>query len=138
MIQYACGNKFKGLRGIKKHQRSCRVIRGLDKELLSELQNISDFKNQLDMNHHVVRSGENPMFKIGVKLTKSDEQWNLANNCFKAELPAHEIENKSLDDTAYQFNIKVYNILLQGSLNIAPMQAMSYKNNITHSFDVTR
>ena len=36
MIQCACGNKFKGLRGIKKHQRSCRIIRGLDKELLSE------------------------------------------------------------------------------------------------------
>ena len=31
MIQCACGNKFKGLRWIKKHQRSCRVIRGLDK-----------------------------------------------------------------------------------------------------------
>ena len=37
MIQCACGNKFKGLRRIKKHQRSCRVIRGLDKELLPEL-----------------------------------------------------------------------------------------------------
>ena len=48
MIQCACGNKFKGLRGIKKHRRSCRVIRGLDKELFSELQNISDFENQPD------------------------------------------------------------------------------------------
>ena len=38
------------------------------------------------------------MFKTGVKLPKSDEQWNLANNFFKTELPAHEIENKSLDD----------------------------------------
>ena len=47
------------------------------------------------------------MFKAGVKLPKSDEQWNLANNYFKAELPAHEIENKSLDDIADQFNIKV-------------------------------
>ena len=111
MIQCACGNKFKGLRGIKKHQRSCRVIRGLDKELFSELQNISDFENQPDMNHHMVRSGENPMFKTGVKLPKSDEQWNLANSYSKAELPAHEIENKSLDDIADQFNIKVYNYI---------------------------
>ena len=63
------------------------------------------------MNHHVVRSGENPMFKTGVKLPKSDEQWNLANSYFKAELPAHEIENKSLDDIAEQFNIKVYNYM---------------------------
>ena len=108
MIQCACGNKFKGL---KKHQRSCRVIRGLDKELLSELQNISDFENQPDLDHYVVRSEENPTFKTWVKLPKSDEQWNLANNNFKAQFPAHEIENKSLDDIADQFNIKVYNYM---------------------------
>ena len=30
-----------------------------------------------------------------------------------------------------------YNILLQGNLNIAPMLAMTYKYNLTHSFDVT-
>ena len=51
------------------------------------------------------------MFNAGVKLTKSDEQWNLANNYFKAELPAHEIENKSLDGIADQFNITVYNYM---------------------------
>ena len=105
------GNKFKGLGGIKKHQRSCRVIRGLDKELVSELQNISDFENQPYMNHHVVISGENPMFKTGIKFPKIDEQWNLANSYFKGELPAHEIENKSLDGMADQFNIKVYNCM---------------------------
>ena len=42
---------------------------------------------------------------------KRREQWNLANNYFKAELPAHEIENKSLGDIADQFNIKVYNYM---------------------------
>ena len=97
--------KFKGLRGIKKHQRSCRVIRDLTKNYF-ELQNISDFENQPDLDHHVVRSEENPTFKTGVKFPKSDEQWNLANNYFKAELPTQEIENKSLDDTADQFNIR--------------------------------
>ena len=35
----------------------------------------------------------------------------LSNSYFKAELPAHEIENKSLDDIAEQFNIKVYNYM---------------------------
>ena len=74
------GTNSKDLRGIKKHQRSCRVIRGLDKELLSELQNISDFENQPDLDHHVVKSEENPMFKTGVKLPKSDKQCNLANS----------------------------------------------------------
>ena len=33
-----------------------------------------------------------------------------------------------------KMNRMIYNILLQGSLNTA----MTYKNNITHSFDVTR
>ena len=51
------------------------------------------------------------MFKTGVKLPKSDDQWNLANSYFKAELPAHEIENKSLDDIADQFNIKIHNYM---------------------------
>ena len=49
--------------------------------------------------------------KTGVMLPKSEEQWNLANSHFKAELPAHEIENKSLDNIADQFNIKVYNYM---------------------------
>ena len=51
------------------------------------------------------------MFKTRVKLPKSDEQWNLANNYFKVELPAHEIENKPLDDMADHFNIKVYSYM---------------------------
>ena len=51
------------------------------------------------------------MFKTGVNFPKSDEQWNLANSYFKAELPVHEIENKSLDDIADQLNIKVYNYM---------------------------
>ena len=63
------------------------------------------------MDHHVVRSEENPMFKTGVKWPKSNEQWNLANNYFKAKFPAHETENRSLDDIADQFNIKVYNYM---------------------------
>ena len=58
---------------------------------------MSDLENQPDFDHHVVKSEENLMFKTGVKLPKSDEQWNLANNYFKAGLPAHEIENISLD-----------------------------------------
>ena len=68
-------------------------------------------RNQPDLDHHVVRSEKNPMFKTEVKLPKIDEQWNLANNYFKAELPAHEIENISLDHIADQFNIKVYNCM---------------------------
>ena len=35
----------------------------------------------------------------------------LSKQLLKAELAAHEIESKSLDDIADQFNIKVYNYM---------------------------
>ena len=88
-----------------------RIVANKSHGVIVALQNISDFENQPDLDHHVLRSEESPIFKTGVNLPKSDEQWNLANSYFKAELPAHEIENKSLDDIADQFNIKVYNYM---------------------------
>ena len=57
------------------------------------------------------------MLKTGVKLPKSNDQWNLASNYFKAEFPAHEIENKSLDDMADQFKYVADNYGLINNAN---------------------
>ena len=58
------------------------------------------------MDHHVVRSEGNPMFKTGVKLPKRAVE--LSKQLLQSRT-ANEIENRSLDDIADQFNIKVYN-----------------------------
>ena len=37
-VKCSCGKSCKGKRGLKMHQRSCRVIHGLNKELAADLQ----------------------------------------------------------------------------------------------------
>ena len=47
-IQCSCGKKCKGHRGLKAHQRSCRVIRGLNADLLEDLDTEIDTWNSTD------------------------------------------------------------------------------------------
>ena len=52
---------------------------------------------------------ENPTLKAGVKLPKSPEQWEAANNYIKVQLPIDEVGSTSLNDTIENFNDIVYN-----------------------------
>ena len=61
-IQCSCGKKCKGHRGLKAHQRSCRVIRGLNADLLEDLDTEIDTWNSTDTSDtspEILRSVEN-------------------------------------------------------------------------------
>ena len=79
-IECACGQKFKGLRGIKRHQRSCKVIKGLSVNLSRDLQEAAQVQ---DEDETEVTLPDTPSFKQGIKLPKPDQAWSTANDFFK-------------------------------------------------------
>ena len=77
-IQCSCGKKCKGHRGLKAHQRSRRAIRGLNADLLEDLDTEMDTWNSTDTLNtppeilhsaeNQVSLTENPDLKQGIKL----------------------------------------------------------------------
>ena len=97
-VKCCCGKQCKGLRGLKMYQRSCRVIKDLDKELTYHI----DYGNEpLDsaedgrINDYVQ---DLTNIKLGIKLPKSESHWDEANAYFKATLHVHEINSNNVND----------------------------------------
>ena len=79
-IQCACGKEVNSHAGLKRHQRSCRVIMGLNNEL-----------------------------KQGIKLPKSESEWKTANSFFYANLPIEDMNTDGdFNDIATNFGRTVY------------------------------
>ena len=81
--------KCKGLRGLKAHQRSCRVVNGLTAELLEDLEKDENNCCTLNTISGTLNSTENqcyledePDLKQGIKLPTSLREWEMANNFF--------------------------------------------------------
>ena len=53
-------------------------------------------------------TSEEPNLKTGVKLPKTPEQWDEANNYFRVNLPCENVQQSSLDDVVKNFNNTVY------------------------------
>ena len=73
------------------HQRSCRVIKGLDQQTFEsvDLNQTYDDTGQID---HQIDFKSIPNIKPGAKLPKSDNDWKLANNFFASSMPISNIE----------------------------------------------
>ena len=104
-VKCCCGKVCKGPRGLKMHQRSCRVIEDLEDDLqqqmaevLTEHQN-EDNEEQVNPDISASSMQENfPHLKKGIKLPKTPLQWSTANDFFKltfSNLPitAHDLNN---------------------------------------------
>ena len=86
-VKCCCGKVCKGARGLKMHQRSCRVIDDLEDELqqqMTEALNDDNHEDNTDpANPEISPSNteENfPDLKRGIKLPKSPLQWSAAND----------------------------------------------------------
>ena len=102
--------QIKGLRGLKAHQRSCRTLFGLQKDILegieynqSENSNVSDIDIENQINSLL------PDVKAGVKLPKTDNHWNIANSYLKSTLPVSSIDIEDLNATIKCMNETIYN-----------------------------
>ena len=94
-VKCCCGKICKGNWGLKMHQRSCRVIHGLNNELCADLEeqttdNTEDVRmdNVATDNANLTstENDETPMLKKGVNLPKQESEWITANEYFKSSL----------------------------------------------------
>ena len=99
IVKCCCEKQCKGLRGLKAHQRSCRTLIGLQKDILegieynqSENNDVSDIDIENQINSL-------PDVKAGVKLPKTDNCWNIANSYFKSTLLISSVDIEDLSAT---------------------------------------
>ena len=92
-IKCCCDKVCKGARGLKMHQRSCRVILGLNNELRADLDEENndiypdDISNNAQCNSNAGETHEEfPFLKKGINLPQSDKEWSTANEYFKFAL----------------------------------------------------
>ena len=106
-ITCCCGKSGKGVKGLKMHQRGCRVFNGLDENLIDmvredNLENATDeeidAENENLTNQTVIlqESEEPVLLKCGVKLPKLSSDWSLANDHFKVVLSNYPIRTEDL------------------------------------------
>jgi hypothetical protein len=92
-LKCCCGKVCKGARGLKMHQRSCRVIDGMEEELQQQMtdalndqvcedsvQSVEDVISSLNSQESY------PDLKKGIKLPKSPIQWSNATDFFQFTL----------------------------------------------------
>ena len=116
VIKCCCVKICKGARGLKMHQRSCRLILGLSTELYADIEEQSNFKaenipemDQCSANETSTEVNQNiPDLKRGIKLPKKNLQWPTANDYFKIALESHQpITSQDLNS-----DIKVLNNII--------------------------
>ena len=108
LVRCCCGRLCKGNRGLKMHQRSCRVVLGLNDQLRADLNDaVLTDQESGDVGDLLMASGvpspqpENHCFhdiKKGINLPKSEDQWLTADEYFKSVLsmnPPITVQNLS-------------------------------------------
>ena len=97
VIKCCCGKVCKGARGLKMHQRSGKVIQGLDGEFCTDLeeQNNSDTENILEMDQSTineiptVEKEDIANLRKGIKLPNSNSEWSISNSLFSPVIQSH-------------------------------------------------
>ena len=89
LVKCCCGRLCKGNRGLKMHQRSCRVVLGLNDQLRADLNDaVLTDQESGDVGDPLMAFGVPspqpedhcfPDIKKGINLPKSEEQWLTAN-----------------------------------------------------------
>jgi len=106
-VKCCCGKLCNGLRGLKMHQRSCRVIKGLEQETF-EHQDINQSYDDTGQFDDEIDFSTMPDIKPGVRLPTSDLDWKLANDFFVGELPIADVNNKPINVVVSQMNLIIY------------------------------
>jgi hypothetical protein len=124
------------------HQRSCRVIHGLNNELCADLeeQNADDNTEGVLADDEVTNltTAENetsPVLKKGIKLPKRDSEWSTANEHFKSALLLNgPIKSQDLNTSIQVLNDAIYNYFAD---NFGQTETIPDKNLINKYEDHT-
>ena len=148
-IKCCCGKVCKGARGLKMHQRSCRVILGLNNELRADLDeennNIcpDDISNNVQCNSNAGETHEEfPFLKKGINLPQSDKEWSTANEYFKFALNLNPpISSQDISSSIVLLNDVIYNYFADnfGHVESPPDKLLveKYKNHTTKELKKT-
>ena len=111
-IKCCCGKVCKGPRGLKMHQRSCRVIDDLEQEIQEEMAELLIEQNE-DIVHSdtspVANQEDFPLLKKGIKLPRSPSQWTAANEFFKLSFSNNPITTHDLGNNITTMTTVIYN-----------------------------
>ena len=107
IVKCFCGKVCKGIRGLKTHQRRCRAIVGLHGNLYEELE--EDVASNEDIVEQQPTEPGGVEIKPGIRLPKSDNEWQTANEYFRAHLGGVEIDSQNIESVVENLNTKIYN-----------------------------
>ena len=126
VVKCSCGKECKGVKGLKMHQRTCRVIEHMEEEDQppefenSNIGSREHFNNDLYVLSFDLSSTVN--IKAGIKLTRSPEQRTMANDCFKTIFLNLDLKPENIDSSIRFMNDTIYNYFKD-----------SYSNSTNHS-----
>ena len=106
-VKCCCGKVCKGIRGLKTHQRRCRVIVGLRGNLYEEL--VEEIASDEDIVEKQPTDPGGVEIKPGVRLPKSDNEWQIANDYFRAHLGGVKIDSQNIESVVENLNTEIYN-----------------------------
>ena len=107
IVKCCCGKVCTGIRGFKTHQRRCRVIVGLHVNLYEELE------EEVASNEDIVE--QQPTYpggveiKPGIRFPKSENEWQTANEYFRAHLGGVEIDSQNIESVVENLYKKIDN-----------------------------
>ena len=117
-VKCCCSKVCKGARGLKMHQRSCKVIDDMDEELqqqMTDALNEQVYEDNVKSVEDVVSNSSSsetfPDLKKGIKLPKSPLQWSNANDFFKFTLSNNPITTQDINKSIITIATVIYNYL---------------------------
>ena len=116
VVKCCCGKICKGARGLKMHQRSCKVIDDMQEELKQQMtdalndqicddnvQSVEDTFSRLNAQETL------PDLKRGIKLPKSPLQWSNANDFFHLTLSNCPVTTQEINKSINTMATVIYN-----------------------------
>ena len=109
LIKCCCGKICNGQKGLKMHQRSCRVIQGLGDISFDDINVSNEISTDIGNSDSSYISNIKPIIKPGIKLPKTNSQWQSANDYFHTMLPISLIDPANIGDSINKMNTILYN-----------------------------
>ena len=113
IIKCSCGKECKGVKGLKMHQRRCRVKENMDFDQppYFENSNIESCDVANDNPEVAIESLQKLIVKPGVTLPRSNDNWSEASNYFKSIFSTLEVKADSVNEANQFVNNTIYDFL---------------------------
>ena len=133
VVKCSCGRECKGMKGLKMHQRKCRINDSTDvcQPPVFENSNIDPRVVSYEEEEVTVDSLDTFVLKPGVKLPKSHEQWIEADTYFRSIFANIKLKSDSLDQTIRFINGSIYDFF---KTNYGTIKSTNQTDNNFHKY----